>query len=103
VSSYLLGDSNSVFIELDGFDNLSEPGFRVKNVLERLSSLTSGDTIILAIGVNDSATITNTKSGDKVKPDLESFKATYSEILCLAKESYLCWLNLFNRRRGNLW
>lgn len=84
----IIGDSNSTFIKLNGFENLSEPGFRVKDVLDKLKTLTSGEILIIGVGVNDSATIKDDKSGNKIEPNLQGFQNDYYELLSLAKSKF---------------
>ena len=88
MSSYVLGDSNSTFIKLNGFKNLAEPGFRVKDVLAKLKGLECGEILILGVGVNDSATIVDLGSGNKLKPDFIEFEKDYLDLLSLAKSRF---------------
>lgn len=84
----ILGDSNSFFIKLDGFDNLAEPGYRVSDVLSQLDDIQPGDTLIIGVGVNDAATIRDLNSDGVIKPDIEEFKNDYSALLDLAKDKF---------------
>lgn len=88
MSSYVLGDSNSVFIKLNGFKNLAEPGSRVRDVFTKLKSLDSGEVLILGVGVNDSATIVDLESGNKLELDLIKFEKDYLDLLSLAKSKF---------------
>lgn len=88
VSRVILGDSNSSLIKLSGFGNLAEPGSRVKDVLAKLKFLKNGKTLILGVGVNDSATIVDLKSGNRLDPEIEEFEKDYLELLSLAKSKF---------------
>jgi len=88
VGSYIVGDSNSVFIELKDFENLSEPGFRVKDVISKLKILDSGETIIIGVGVNDAATIKDLQTKNEIRPKLEEFKKDCYNLLRLAKNKF---------------
>lgn len=84
----ILGDSNSTFIELDGFKNLAEPGSRTKDVLSRLKGLDGGDILIIGVGVNDSAVITDTLSGNRIEPNLDEFIAYFQKLLKVSKDKF---------------
>jgi lysophospholipase L1-like esterase len=86
--SLIIGDSNSAFIKLSGFDNLAEPGSRVKEVLSKLNLLKHGKVLVIGAGVNDAATIVDLNSGNILKPNLSEFKKDYSKLLSLAKTKF---------------
>lgn len=86
--SYIIGDSNSVFIELGGFDNLAQPGFRAKDVLNQIEEIGSGNVLVIGVGVNDSASIKDLGSDGVIRPDIDEFKSNYSAILSLAKANF---------------
>ncbi len=88
VAWLILGDSNSVFIKLNGFENLAEVGSRVKDALAKLKVLENGEVLILGVGVNDCAAIVNLKSGNKLEPEFEEFEKDYLELLSLAKSKF---------------
>lgn len=84
----IVGDSNSTFIKLNGFENSSEPGSRVKDVIAKLKALNSGEILIIGVGVNDSAIIKDVESGNKIEPNLEEFRNDYFKLLSLAKSKF---------------
>lgn len=84
----IIGDSNSSFIKLNGFENLAEVGSRVRDVIAKLKLLGGGEILILGVGVNDCATIVDLKSGNKLEPNIEQFRKDYSELLSLAKSKF---------------
>jgi lysophospholipase L1-like esterase len=84
----IVGDSNSTFIKLSGFKNLAEPGSRVKDVLAKLKTLDFGEILIIGIGVNDSAIITDLGSGSRIEPNADQFRNDYCELLSLAKSKF---------------
>lgn len=84
----IIGDSNSLFIKLNGFENLAQPGFRVKDTLAQLCELENGKTLIVGAGVNDCAIITDIKSGNKLEPNLNEFKVDYQKLLDMAKAKF---------------
>lgn len=86
--SIIIGDSNSMFIKLGGLENLAQAGFRAAQVLERVKNVDAGETVIIGVGINDSATITNIVSGGKIDPKIDQFEQTYSEILTLFKAKF---------------
>lgn len=84
----ILGDSNSTFIDLDGFENLAVAGHRVKDSLEIIKKIEGGYTLIIGIGVNDSARIRDLGSDSVIRPDVDDFKNSYSILLNLAKAKF---------------
>jgi lysophospholipase L1-like esterase len=84
----VIGDSNSTFIKLSGFENLAEPGSRVKDVLAKLNFLDGGEVLIIGVGVNDAAIILDTKYGNFLKPNFREFRKDYSDLLSLAKRKF---------------
>lgn len=86
--SVIIGDSNTLFIELDGFENLAVAGYRVNDSLEIIKKIEGGDTLIIEIGVNDSATIKGLDSDGVIRPDIDEFKNNYSALLNLAKAKF---------------
>ncbi|HRV76136.1 MAG: SGNH/GDSL hydrolase family protein [Candidatus Nomurabacteria bacterium] len=87
-SKLIIGDSNSFFIKLKGFENLSVPGYRVNEVLDKLKELDTGETLIIGAGVNDTAIIKDINDGNEINPDIDDFKNTYRELLSLAKRKF---------------
>ncbi len=84
----IVGDSNSVFIEMVGFSNIAQPGYRVKDVLAQLHHLEAANILIVGVGVNDSATITDIESHNKIEPNIDEFKVDYQELLNIAKRKF---------------
>lgn len=88
MGTIVLGDSNSLFIELDGYENLAVPGYRTEDVLRDLIDLEGGETIIIGVGINDSAFIKDLNSGDTISSDIDEFRNGYSSLLKLAKTMF---------------
>jgi len=84
----IIGDSNSLFIKLDGFENLSQLGFRVKDVLAKLYEIDSGKVVVIGVGVNDCAIIIDTESGNRLDPNLDEFRTDYQVLIELAKTKF---------------
>lgn len=84
----ITGDSNSLFINLEGFDNLAVPGFRVRDILEQIRQLRSGEILVIGVGVNDAAEIADIKSGNILKPNLKEFNKDFLKLLSLAKTKF---------------
>ncbi len=87
-SNLTLGDSNSFFIKLNGFENLSVPGYRVSDVVAKLKELDNGEILIIGVGVNDTAIIENIETGNRIIPNIDDFKSLYTELLSLAKSKF---------------
>lgn len=84
----IIGDSNSLFIEIDGFNNLAVAGHRVSDALDTLQGIEGGYTFIIGVGVNDSASIKDLRSDGAIRPDIDEFKSSYSTLLDLAKAKF---------------
>lgn len=86
--SVIVGDSNSLFIELDGFVNLAKPGFRVADALNQVKDTQDRETLIVGVGVNDTANILDLNSSNTLGPNIEDFRRDYTKLLELAKQKF---------------
>jgi lysophospholipase L1-like esterase len=81
----ILGDSNSLLLKLEGFENLAKIGSRAMDTLADLKDIKGGEVIMVGVGVNDAATISELGSEGVIRPSVNEFRSTYTNLVKIAK------------------